>query len=678
MVDVVVLASMNERRRMRKALIVVWFASFLISGTCGTFLYISPPAPYGQTLIWEVSGFSSSLDPHVATFKNDEWIISNVYETLVSFSLIVNGADEFVGQLAKWWSISSNRLEYTFHLEEGVCFYDGTPFNASCVKYNFERLLAIFETNGPAWMIAEHILGGRAIENAVYDFGMGTPQHIGNFSEWRDNSNAIEVEDEFTIIIRLEKPYTPFIAVLATTAASIISPTFIERNGGIAVGFTNSILQFQSCGTGPYQIHNVITDDYIELTEFADYWKEAEMRVYFPYAGAIDQVIIKTVESGNERISNLNESLCDACEWPKSEADLVYNGATTSPSGDGTIKSRLSSLKVWADEPTYEMEGMIFNCREFYSSQPNPLQNPFFLRDFRNAVRLSFNASAYIEQALYGFGIQPRGAIPRGMQGYNEYGSPFGFDIISAVESWNNAMNNGLNNILANNSYELTFLYNSGLQEHEKACEIIRDGIGPILAHPSALQPNSSLTLHIEAIEWGPFIPYESRLIGFLDLNPEFSDPSDYATCLYRSDGIIDTFGNISSITDWNLSYIDEMLSEADQSINPVERADLYIQIQNYAAERNPCMWLAQETNFQVVAFDVHGYQFNPAFKPHFYVYWKTPPSAPFMYYSVIPYPYCIIAGLSGAVSFVGIIVLTYMIEREKKAQFIAQREQAG
>ncbi|MDF1541219.1 MAG: ABC transporter substrate-binding protein, partial [Candidatus Thorarchaeota archaeon] len=161
-----VLGSIETKRRLRKILIVVFFASFLIFGTCGTVLYISPPAPTGQTMTWEVSGFPMSLDPHDASSEQEKWIISNVYESLVSPPVVGDETHEFTGQLAKSWSISEG-IEYIFSLEENVLFHDGTPFNASCVKYNFERMLAFLQPYGPALGIAEHILRGQAIVDAV-------------------------------------------------------------------------------------------------------------------------------------------------------------------------------------------------------------------------------------------------------------------------------------------------------------------------------------------------------------------------------------------------------------------------------------------------------------------------------------------------------------------------------
>src|SRR5699024_2301140 len=41
--------------------------------------------------------------------------------------------------LAHDWDVSDDGLTYTFYLEEGVTFHDGTEFNADAVKVNFER-----------------------------------------------------------------------------------------------------------------------------------------------------------------------------------------------------------------------------------------------------------------------------------------------------------------------------------------------------------------------------------------------------------------------------------------------------------------------------------------------------------------------------------------------------------
>ena len=55
---------------------------------------------------------------------------ANIYETLVNF-----GERDVTIQpgLAKSWEASEDGLTYTFQLQEGVKFHDGTDFNAEAV-----------------------------------------------------------------------------------------------------------------------------------------------------------------------------------------------------------------------------------------------------------------------------------------------------------------------------------------------------------------------------------------------------------------------------------------------------------------------------------------------------------------------------------------------------------------
>ena len=81
----------------------------------------------------------TSLDPTAdATASIDGMLTQNVYESLT----IAAENGEVHPNLAKSWEISEDGLTYTFHLNDGVKYHDGTDFNADDVIYSFNRAMA--------------------------------------------------------------------------------------------------------------------------------------------------------------------------------------------------------------------------------------------------------------------------------------------------------------------------------------------------------------------------------------------------------------------------------------------------------------------------------------------------------------------------------------------------------
>ncbi|MCP6324234.1 ABC transporter substrate-binding protein, partial [Klebsiella pneumoniae] len=84
-------------------------------------------------------GDSVSLDPITVTDGESFKVTKNVFDTLVNFG---EQDTEIEPALASEWTPSEDGLTYTFTLEEGVKFHDGTDFNAEAVVKNFERWAA--------------------------------------------------------------------------------------------------------------------------------------------------------------------------------------------------------------------------------------------------------------------------------------------------------------------------------------------------------------------------------------------------------------------------------------------------------------------------------------------------------------------------------------------------------
>jgi peptide/nickel transport system substrate-binding protein len=75
-------------------------------------------------------------DPALISSDSEVLVASHVYDYLVD----VDADNQIIPRLAKEWTISTDGLRYTFQLEDGVVFHDGSQFSAKDVVWTFNRL----------------------------------------------------------------------------------------------------------------------------------------------------------------------------------------------------------------------------------------------------------------------------------------------------------------------------------------------------------------------------------------------------------------------------------------------------------------------------------------------------------------------------------------------------------
>ncbi|MFW9794618.1 MAG: ABC transporter substrate-binding protein, partial [Candidatus Thorarchaeota archaeon] len=299
---------------------------------------ISIFASNGHSVIWETMGEPESMDPHISQDKVGKWIRGNIYETLYTYPWdTASNIPTVLLLAADAPSISADGLNYSADLRTGITFHDGTPFNASCVKYNIERIMAIFDLDGPAMDFAEVLLGGPSVLNAVREYGPGSAEHVAAYNNWVTN-DSILVLNEFEVRFRLHSPFPYFVYLLAAEGASMISPSFIEANGGISIGSNNSYITTHSSGTGPYQLVDWVPLERVELRQNEDYWRSIDALSVTPYAGDIVNVTIMTTRDNWEVLNQIKYGDSDGGDLPSYVIDQVWNGIGGG-SGDGTIKS---------------------------------------------------------------------------------------------------------------------------------------------------------------------------------------------------------------------------------------------------------------------------------------------------------------------------------------------------
>jgi peptide/nickel transport system substrate-binding protein len=122
----------------------------------------------GGTIVVGLEAEPGTLDNSVGTGYHTSIIQRLIYESLVGFDL-TSSADVLPIKpvLAESWQVSPDGTMYTFKIRQGVKFHDGTPLDASAIKWNFDRAS---DPNHPMY----------------YDKGRGRPRRSSRWSiKWR-------------------------------------------------------------------------------------------------------------------------------------------------------------------------------------------------------------------------------------------------------------------------------------------------------------------------------------------------------------------------------------------------------------------------------------------------------------------------------------------------------------
>src|SRR5262249_4681685 len=143
----------------------------------------------------------------------------NLTDTLVRFTEDLRP----VPGLARTWEVSADGRQYTFALQPGVTFHDGTAFDAEAVRFTFDRYLR--------------------------DAASPRHQDVADVQE-------IAVLDPLTVRVTLGHPSAPFLSKLVQGAGIVVSPTAVQRLGDALRR------DFTGAGTGPWKFQEWVKDDH--------------------------------------------------------------------------------------------------------------------------------------------------------------------------------------------------------------------------------------------------------------------------------------------------------------------------------------------------------------------------------------------------------------------------------
>ena len=135
---------MTYRNLATKGLIAAGAASALVvMAACGSTSSTSPPSGSssggpvrGGNLIFAAVQDAQSMNNTTVFDNNSIWIFEQIFQPLYT---VTNDGKGVMPYLATGYTVSPNKLVYTFHLRPGVRFSNGQPMTSADVKFSIDQ-----------------------------------------------------------------------------------------------------------------------------------------------------------------------------------------------------------------------------------------------------------------------------------------------------------------------------------------------------------------------------------------------------------------------------------------------------------------------------------------------------------------------------------------------------------
>lgn len=252
-------------------------------------------------------------------------------------------------RLATSYTITNGGKTYTLRLRRGVTFHDGSPFNASEVRYTWQRIMGL---KGPA-------------------------------SQYWAAVKNVKAVSPYVVQLTLKKVTPSFLASLGGQRGIYMGPssTCVKAHQKKAGDWAADYFTDHECGTGPYTLVSWQHDQQLAYQAYPKYWRGWSGK----HATRIVQKIVK--EPATVRIM-LQRGTLDLA------ADALPTTIIVALKKDKNIKIDAA--------PTTTIDQFTFNMDKKPTSD----------RRVRKAIALAFNYNAAIKQAYQGNARRVFGPIP--------------------------------------------------------------------------------------------------------------------------------------------------------------------------------------------------------------------------------------------------------------------------
>lgn len=265
-------------------------------------------------------------------------------------------ATDIEGELATSWDMSPDAMTWTFELRDDVTFHDGTPFNATAVKFHVERTQGMYLS--PAWMY--------------------------------DKVDSVEVVDTYTARFHLNMPYQQFLEQMAGAWGNwIVSPTAVEKHKTADDPWAHEWFLENIAGTGPFVLDHWTREQELLYVRYDDYWEGWDGK-------HVDKVLLEIVpEAATIRIMLEAGDLDFQMHWGLSPSDKL--AVAESPDVELYKSTSTNNLMI------------------FFNYQKSPTNDV----KVRQAISYSIDYQAICDDIMLGSATPGQGVLPKALKGHD-------------------------------------------------------------------------------------------------------------------------------------------------------------------------------------------------------------------------------------------------------------------
>jgi peptide/nickel transport system substrate-binding protein len=452
------------------------------------------------------------------------WIPSQMYETLV----IPNDKMQPQPLLAESWE-RVDTLTWRFHLRKGVKFHDGTPLNAQAVKFSLERT----QNEGPKWAVLP--------------------------------IKTITADDDYTVTIRTDKPFSPLVEHMMSPSFSIVSPTALAKD--------KAVLEKNSVGTGPFKLEEYVPHQKVIMVRNEDYWGTKPK---------LNKLVMKIITDPNTRVMALQTGEVDAIrdvplpDIAKLQADpklkvMMTLGTRTTYYGFNTDRDYFKDVRV------------------------------------RQAFNYAFDKEALVKHILYGIGQPAKGFVTPTIPGYTDIvgykHDPVKAKQLLAEVGWKDTDGDGILD-KDGKPFKVALVTGSMAAFTKPVAELFQAQLKEV-----------GVTVEIKAMEWGALTDaVDKRDFDLVeDASPARSGGADYQLMSRFHSTINPT---IHVRTGYVNKRVDELLEQARQEVDESKRLQMYQEIQQIIDQDAAVIPLFYEMEVAVINSRVTGFKPHPAIWP--------------------------------------------------------------